>query len=91
MTGASFVARYEDERTEIACAHFTVERFLDRRVTHEDEVTKFKFVILYGALVVEFEAYGGFEVSFEDLIVKISEMRAALLESDSASSDEVGG
>ena len=36
--GTTLVLQYDDERAEISCTHFVIERFLDSGISDEDEV-----------------------------------------------------
>ena len=88
--GATFVLRYDDERTEISHTHFAIERLLNSSISDEDEVTEFEVVLDDGGSMLLFEMDCGFDSSSVDVGGECCQMRPTFLEGDCTPSNEVG-
>ena len=88
--GATLVLRYDNERTEISCTHFAIERLLDSGVSDEDEVAECEVILDDGGGMLLFETDRGFDSSSVDVGGECCQVRPAFLKSDSTLSNEVG-
>ena len=88
--GATLVLRYDDERTEISCTHFAIERLLDSGISDEDEVTKFEVVLDDGGGMLLFETDRSLDLSSVDVGGECCQVRLTFLQGNSALSNEVG-
>ena len=88
--GATFVLRYDDERTEISQTHFAIERLLNSGVSDEDEVAECEVVLDDGGSMLLFETDRGFDSSGIDVGGEYCQVRPTFLQGDSTPSNQVG-
>ena len=88
--GATFVLRYDYERSEVSRMHFAIERLLDSGIFDEDEVAECEVVLDDGGGVLLFESDRGLDSSGVDVRGECCQVRPMFLQGDSAPSNEVG-
>ena len=82
--GATFVLRYDYERTEVSRMHFAIEGLLDSGISDEDKVAECEVVLDDGSGMLLFETDGGFDSSGIDVRGECCQMRPTFLQGDSA-------
>ena len=88
--GATFVLRYDNERTEVSCTHFAIEGFLDSGISDEDEVTECEVVLDDGGSMLLFKSDNGLDSSSVHLGGECCQVRPTFLQGDSVLSNQVG-
>ena len=69
--GTSAVPRYYDERSCVPRTHLAIERLLDLRVSHEDQVAWAKVEVADSRSVVAFELPCSLDSRLVDLLVEL--------------------
>ena len=87
--GTTLVLQYDNERAEISCTHFVIERFLDSGISDEDEVAKFEVILDNGGGMLLFETDCSLDSSGVDVGGKCCQVRPTFLKGNSALSNEV--
>ena len=87
--GATFVLRYDYERTEISRTHFAIERLFDSGISDEDEVAKFEVVLDDHGGMLLFETDCSLDSSGIDVGGECCQVRLAFLQGDSMLSNQV--
>ena len=88
--GATFVLRYDYERTEVSRTHFAIEGLLDSGISDEDEVAECEVVLDDGSGMLLFEMDRGLDSSGVNVGGECCQVRPTFLQGDSAPSNEVG-
>ena len=88
--GATFVLRYEDERTKISRTHFAIEGLLDSGISDEDKVAECEVVLDDGGGMLLFETDRGLDSSGIDIGGECCQVRPTFLQGDSTPGNEVG-
>ena len=87
--GATFVLRYDYERTEVSCTHFAIEGLLDSGISDEDEVAECEVILDDGSGMLLFETDHGFDSIGVDIGGECCQVRLAFLQGDSMLSNQV--